>query len=96
MSNSNIDTTTMEAKQSGVHECQPLSFYVKQAMENYFSQLDPQQPPSNVYDFVLEEVEKPLLEAVMRYTRGNQSRAAIVLGISRSTLLKKLKIYNIS
>jgi Fis family transcriptional regulator len=42
---------------------------------------------------VLAEVEVPLLEAVMEYTKGNQSRAAILLGLSRGTLRKKLKIY---
>ena len=44
---------------------------------------------------VLAEVEPPLLETVMEYTKGNQTRAAEVLGISRSTLRKKLALYGL-
>jgi Fis family transcriptional regulator len=44
---------------------------------------------------VLEQVEEPLLEAVMRYSAGNQSRAAEILGINRGTLRKKLKSYGL-
>jgi Fis family transcriptional regulator len=39
---------------------------------------------------VLDCVEKPMLEVVMRHARGNQTHAAQVLGISRNTLHKKL------
>ena len=73
---------------------QTLGSSVEAAMTNYFAQLGG-QPPSNIYSMVMREVEKPLLEAVMDYTKGNQSKAAIILGISRGTLRKKLKQYNI-
>lgn len=71
-----------------------LNECVQFALQQYFVKLDG-QPASNLYDLVLAEVEIPLLEAVMKYTRGNQSKAAILLGLSRGTLRKKLKIYNI-
>jgi len=71
---------------------QPLHDSVRQALESYFGTLKGQSP-DNLYDLVLAEIEVPLLEAVMEYTRGNQSRAAILLGLSRGTLRKKLKIY---
>ena len=74
------------------HKNQPLHDSVRQALESYFTQLKDQNP-SNLYDLVLAEVEVPLLEAVMEYTRENQSRAAILLGLSRGTLRKKLKTY---
>ena len=74
------------------HKNQPLHDSVRQALESYFAQLKG-QAPTNLYEMVLAEVEMPLLEAVMAYTKGNQSRAAILLGISRGTLRKKLKIY---
>jgi Fis family transcriptional regulator len=44
---------------------------------------------------VMSEVEAPLLEAVMRYTRKNQSRASIMLGLNRGTLRTKLKLYGL-
>lgn len=74
------------------HKNQPLHDSVRQALESYFTQLKG-QAPNNLYELVLAEVEVPLIEAVMEFTKGNQSRAAILLGLSRGTLRKKLKIY---
>lgn len=71
---------------------QPLHDSVRQALENYLSQLKG-QIPDNLYELILAEVEAPLMQAVMEYTKNNQSRAAIVLGLSRGTLRKKLKQY---
>ncbi len=53
-------------------------------------------PPEDLYRLVLAEVEKPLLEEVMRHTGWNQVRTAIALGISRGTLRKKLRIYGLN
>lgn len=72
---------------------QPLHDSVRQALENYISH-SKGELPDNLYELILAEVEAPLMEAVMEYTKGNQSRAAIVLGLSRGTLRKKLKMYN--
>jgi Fis family transcriptional regulator len=74
---------------------QPLRTCVTQALENYFSQLEG-NAPSNLYELVLAEVESPLLEVVLRQTRGNQTKAAKLLGISRGTLRKKLKQYDLA
>ncbi len=62
---------------------------VKRAVERYFDDLD-DAPVTELYDFVLEQVEQPLLETVMERHAGNQTRAAEVLGVSRGTLCKKL------
>ena len=72
----------------------PLSGAVQAALTSYFNQLDG-TPPSDLYQLVIHQVERPLFETVMNYTRGNQSRAAALLGISRSTLRKKLAQYEI-
>lgn len=66
---------------------------VERAMRNYFSHLDGHDV-SDIYQMVLAEVEIPLLEVVLEYTRNNQSRAAEVLGLNRGTLRKKLKQYD--
>ena len=50
----------------------------------------------SVYELVLAEVEQPLLDMVMQYTRGNQTRAALMMGINRGTLRKKLKKYGMN
>ena len=73
---------------------EPLRECVRDALESYFRQLDGHNA-SNLYQLVLNEVEQPLLETVMRHTEGNQTRAAFILGISRSTLRKKLKAYHL-
>ena len=49
----------------------------------------------NVYDLMLSCIEEPLFKAILNRTRGNQSKAAILLGISRGTLRKKLKRYDL-
>jgi Fis family transcriptional regulator len=45
---------------------------------------------------VISEVERPLLAAAMNHARGNQSKAAKILGINRSTLRKKLELYGLA
>ncbi|MFC3681248.1 DNA-binding transcriptional regulator Fis [Bacterioplanoides pacificum] len=71
---------------------QTLRDSVEKALQNYFDHLDG-QPVVDLYDMVLSEVEAPLLETVMKYTRDNQTKASIVLGLNRGTLRKKLKQY---
>lgn len=67
----------------------PLRDCIKEALETYFEDLDGHKP-GDLYQMVLSEVEQPLLEILLRYTRGNQSKAAEILGLNRSTLRKKL------
>lgn len=79
----NPDTAT---EQSSLYQM------IDEKLANYFSNLG-DAPASNVYEMVLSEVEVPMLKRVLKHTRGNQSKAAIVLGLSRGTLRKKLKLY---
>lgn len=72
----------------------PLCDQVEAALQLYFQQLDGHYP-SSLYKLVLQEVEPPLLRTVLQYTAGNQSRAAEILGLDRSTLRKKLKLYSL-
>jgi Fis family transcriptional regulator len=74
---------------------EPLHDCVRKALEKYLADLDG-EPPSGMYQMVLAEVERPLLETVMSQVRGNQCLAAAWLGISRSTLRKKLKLYDLN
>ena len=74
----------------------PLRDEVTNAMRRYFSQLDQKNMPINVYELVLKEVEPPLLNSVMKFANNNQSKAAKILGINRTTLRTKLKKYNIN
>jgi Fis family transcriptional regulator len=67
---------------------------VDQSLTNYLAQLDG-APVTDVYQLVLSEVEAPLLEQIMRYTRNNQTKASNMLGLNRGTLRKKLKQYGL-
>lgn len=69
-----------------------LAESVTQSVQKYFSELKGADPV-DLYQFVLEEVETPLFKAVMEHCKYNQSRAAIILGISRGTLRTKLRRY---
>ena len=74
----------------------PLKDEVRKAMRRYFNQLDEKNTPINVYELVLKEVEPPLLKSVMKFANNNQSKAARILGINRTTLRTKLKKYSIN
>lgn len=69
---------------------QPLRASVQSALELFFRDLDGHDA-EGVYDMVIGQVEQAMLESIMQHTRSNQTRAAEVLGINRSTLRKKLK-----
>ncbi|SET84887.1 DNA-binding transcriptional regulator Fis [Thalassotalea agarivorans] len=73
----------------------PLRAQAKVAIKNYLSQLNGNDV-DDMYELVLSEIEAPMLEEVMQYTRGNQTRAANLLGINRGTLRKKLKKYGMN
>jgi Fis family transcriptional regulator len=72
-----------------------LNGTIKNMLEDYFNELDG-HPPADLYQMVLQEIEQPLLETVLHYTRGNQSKAAVLLGLNRGTLRKKLKQYDMN
>ncbi|NKC15679.1 MAG: Fis family transcriptional regulator [Gammaproteobacteria bacterium] len=63
---------------------------VSDAIDAYFAALDGHET-AGLYQMVLREVERPLLQRVLAQTSGNQSVAAQILGLSRGTLRKKLK-----
>jgi Fis family transcriptional regulator len=81
------------ASNGGAHladvDHRPLHRCVASALERYFESLDGELV-AGLYDLVISEVERPLLESVMRFVGDNQTRASDVLGLNRGTLRKKL------
>jgi Fis family transcriptional regulator len=67
---------------------------VRKSLDRYFKDLDGTKPRS-IYDMVLKNVERPLLEAVLEHAEGNQTIAAEMLGINRNTLRKKIQALKI-
>ena len=93
------------ARASGdAHEAQPLTAQpsdepgkednlaatVERYLTRYFAGFDSELPPPGLYHRILREIEYPLLSAALAATRGNQIRAAALLGLNRNTLRKKL------
>ena len=73
----------------------PLSTQVKKAVDQYLAQLDGHKV-AGLHAMVITEVEKPLIKATLEHTGYNQTRASEMLGLSRSTLRKKMEQYGIS
>jgi len=84
----------LQQQLSAPSEAKTLRQCVEQALHNYFAHLEGADV-TDVYNMVLSEVEAPLLETVMDYVKGNQTRASELLGLNRGTLRKKLKQYDL-
>ena len=67
-----------------------LADCVKRSLERYFKDMDGEKPTS-IYEMVLKNIEKPMIETVLGQAKGNQTLAAEMLGINRNTLRKKMK-----
>ncbi len=68
-----------------------LSEAVERHLKIFFDRHEDDLPASGLYDRILHEVERPLIELSLRATHGNQIKAADLLGINRNTLRKKIK-----
>ncbi|MGL4441557.1 MAG: nitrogen regulation protein NR(I) [Bosea sp. (in: a-proteobacteria)] len=68
-----------------------ISAAVERQMGTYFGGYGDNLPPPGLYHRVLREVEAPLIAAALAATRGNQIRAAELLGLNRNTLRKKIR-----
>ncbi|MGI9433385.1 MAG: sigma 54-interacting transcriptional regulator, partial [Geminicoccaceae bacterium] len=68
-----------------------LSSYVMRHLDQVFDEFDGRLPPSGLHGRILQEVERPLIEKVLAVTRGNQLKAAALLGVNRNTLRKKIR-----
>jgi two-component system, NtrC family, nitrogen regulation response regulator GlnG len=68
-----------------------LSAAVERHINEYFVAHKGAMPAAGLYDRILREIERPLIVATLVATRGNQIKAAYVLGLNRNTLRKKIR-----
>jgi len=74
---------------------QPLSAVVEKYLTRHFSDLNGRLPQPGLYDRVLRDVERPLISMCLGATRGNQIKAAEILGVNRNTLRAKIRSLDI-
>ena len=75
-----------DAEQTG-----DLSESVERYLSDHFMGYGQDLPPAGLYTRILRKVEFPLITAALAATRGNQIRAADLLGLNRNTLRKKIR-----
>ena len=68
---------------------------VEKSLNEYFVHLDGESP-DDIYRMVIDNVEKALFSDVLRRAEGNQTKAAEMLGINRTTLRSKLKTHRLA
>ena len=68
----------------------PFAECMSHSLKRYLKDLNGEAPAA-LYDMVISQVEKPLLEVIMKCADNNQTRAAQMLGLNRNTLRKKLR-----
>ncbi|WP_404426771.1 nitrogen regulation protein NR(I) [Thalassospira australica] len=74
-----------------IGESQSLAESIERHVREYYDAHDEDLPASGLYDRILREMERPLLTVTLEATRGNQVKAAEVLGLNRNTLRKKIR-----
>ena len=67
---------------------------IERSLDEYFRRLDG-EPPHGVYDMVIGHVERALLASMLERAQGNQTQAADMLGMNRTTLRAKLAKYKL-
>ena len=72
----------------------PLSRYIRRSLKQYFDDLNGTDP-SDLHNQMTQEMERHLFDYVLKHTKGNRSRAASILGMSRSTFRKRLMQYGL-
>ncbi|QRN40681.1 MAG: Fis family transcriptional regulator [Neisseriaceae bacterium] len=76
-------------------KCITISQCIEDNITIYFDELEGEQP-TGVYDMVMSQVEKSLIDLILEKCSGNQTKAAKMLGISRNSLRVKIKKYNLN
>ncbi len=76
-------------------EALELGEMVERYLAHYFAQYGDQLPPGGLYDRIIRDVELPLITAALAATRGNQIKAAELLGLNRNTLRSRIRTLRI-
>ncbi|HRY07018.1 MAG TPA: nitrogen regulation protein NR(I) [Hyphomicrobiaceae bacterium] len=86
---------TPPARAGSEEDANNLTEMVERYLANYFAGFGSELPPPGLHDRIVRDVERPLLTAALAATRGNQIRAAELLGLNRNTLRARIKALDI-
>ncbi len=90
-----VDTELSEAAPPRLDDAEmgskSLSELVERYLATYFASFGRELPPAGLYDRIIRQVEAPMLTAALAATRGNQIRAAELLGLNRNTLRSRIR-----
>jgi two-component system nitrogen regulation response regulator GlnG len=89
------EMTQLERTMPAAEEEKSLTAMVERYLAAHFAEYGARLPPAGLYDRVVREVERPLIATSLAAARGNQIRAAQLLGVNRNTLRKKIRELNI-
>lgn len=81
-------------KTAQVNPATEIGKTVEKSLDEYFRKLDG-EPPHDIYDMVIGHVERTVIASIMVRANGNQTQAADMLGLNRTTLRSKLVKYGI-
>ncbi len=82
------------SSQAGQAQSPCLNTFVGRVVKQFLEDMG-NTPPDNLFQVILSEVERPMIQAVLEHTGGNQSQAAELLGITRATLRSRIKRYQL-
>ncbi len=89
-----VDFPDLLEGEKSLRKSESLEALVAQKLENSLARMNLKEM-NNLYEMVLHQIERPLINIVLQKTRGNQIKTADILGINRNTLRKKIKILDI-
>ncbi len=90
-----VSTSPQGSDSHGANSSSALSECVSRTVRRYLADIGDTKCSEGLHALVLREVEVPLLREVLAFHDGNQSRAAVALGINRATLRKKLATHGL-
>jgi two-component system nitrogen regulation response regulator GlnG len=90
-----LHETAQPVQNDEANENASIGELIERNLADYFASFGNELPPPGLYERIIREVEKPLLTAALTATRGNQIRAAELLGLNRNTLRSRIKLLDI-